>query len=147
MSKKKPYRRKVFYYETDQMGIVHHSNYIRWFEEARIHYLEQSGHPYDGIERRGLMIPVLSASCEYRLAVRFGETVRIETEIVEFKGLKFKIVYEVYDKHTVDPNDTRDTTQMTGGRKEESVAGCPQLAHAHNKTIKCSSTNLWWVIQ
>ncbi len=93
-----PYYHTVQYYETDAMAVVHHSNYIRWFEEARIHYLEQSGHPYDGIERRGLMIPVLSASCEYRLAVRFGETVRIETEIVEFKGLKFKIVYEVYDK-------------------------------------------------
>lgn len=98
MEKLKPYYHTVQYYETDAMAVVHHSNYIRWFEEARLDYLEQSGYPYDGIEQRGLMIPVLSASCEYRQAVRFGEIVRIETKIVEFKGLKFKIAYEVYDK-------------------------------------------------
>ena len=86
----KPYYHTVQYYETDAMAVVHHSNYIRWFEEARLDYLEQSGYPYDGIEQRGLMIPVLSASCEYRQAVRFGQTVKIETEIVAFKGLKFK---------------------------------------------------------
>ena len=98
MEKLTPYYHTVQYYETDAMAVVHHSNYIRWVEEARLHYLEQSGYPYDGIEKRGLMIPVLSASCEYRLAVRFGETVRIETEIVAFKGLKFKVAYEVYDR-------------------------------------------------
>ena len=42
-----PYIHKVQYYETDQMAFVHHSNYIRWFEEARIHYMEQIGAPYD----------------------------------------------------------------------------------------------------
>ena len=94
----KPYYHTVQYYETDAMAVVHHSNYIRWFEEARLDYLEQSGYPYDGIEQRGLMIPVLSASCEYRQAVRFGQTVKIETEIVAFKGLKFKIAYEIYDQ-------------------------------------------------
>lgn len=98
MEKLKPYYHIVQYYETDAMAVVHHSNYIRWFEEARLYYLEQSGYPYEGIEQRGLMIPVLSASCEYRQAVRFGQTVKIETEIVEFKGLKFKIAYEIYDK-------------------------------------------------
>ena len=48
----KPYYHTVQYYETDAMAVVHHSNYIRWFEEARLDYLEQSGYPYDGIEQR-----------------------------------------------------------------------------------------------
>lgn len=47
----RPYQHKVQYYETDQMKVVHHSNYIRWFEEARIDYMEQLGMPY-GIWRR-----------------------------------------------------------------------------------------------
>ena len=38
-----PYEHKAQYYETDKMGIIHHSNYIRWFEEARIDYMEQAG--------------------------------------------------------------------------------------------------------
>ena len=50
MTETKDYVRKVQYYETDRMGIVHHSNYIRWMEEARTDVLEQIGLPYDKIE-------------------------------------------------------------------------------------------------
>lgn len=53
MTETKDYVRKVQYYETDRMGIVHHSNYIRWMEEARTDVLEQIGLPYDKIERAG----------------------------------------------------------------------------------------------
>ena len=53
------YDHKVQYYETDGMGIVHHSNYIRWFEEARVDLLEQLGFGYDRIEEAGYSGPVL----------------------------------------------------------------------------------------
>ena len=46
----KPYTHKVNYYETDKMGITHHSNYIRWMEEARIDFLESIGFGYDKLE-------------------------------------------------------------------------------------------------
>ena len=59
MGKITPYIHKVQYYETDQMGIVHHSNYIRWFEEARIDLLEQLGIGYDMIEKEGIISPVI----------------------------------------------------------------------------------------
>lgn len=98
MEELQPYYHTVQYYETDAMGVVHHSNYIRWFEEARLDYLSQSGFPYEAIEANGLLIPVLGVSCEYRQSVRFGETVRIETEIVKFNGIKFTVAYEVFDK-------------------------------------------------
>ncbi len=58
-----PYERTAHYYETDRMGIIHHSNYIRWFEETRIHYLDKAGYPYSEMEKDGVMIPVLSAEC------------------------------------------------------------------------------------
>ncbi len=67
-----PYERKIYYYETDQMKIVHHSNYIRWFEEARIDFMKKMGLPYDEIEKRGILIPVLEASCRYKKAFRYG---------------------------------------------------------------------------
>ena len=57
------YRRKALYYETDQMKIVHHSNYIRWFEEVRTEYLESRGFPYAKMDELGVMIPVLSVDC------------------------------------------------------------------------------------
>ena len=53
------YERSVYYYETDQMKIVHHSNYIRWFEEARIYWMEKMGMPYNKMEELGIIIPVV----------------------------------------------------------------------------------------
>lgn len=93
-----PCSHKVQYYETDAMQIVHHSNYIRWMEEARLDYLEQVNLGYDKIEARGMMIPVLHASCDYRQAVRFGETVIIDTRITGFNGLKFQVAYEIFNE-------------------------------------------------
>ena len=58
----KPYRRAVQYYETDMMGIVHHANYIRWMEEARIDFLAQLGFPYARMEAEGVLSPVRSVS-------------------------------------------------------------------------------------
>lgn len=95
-----PYTRKIAYYETDQMGIVHHSNYIRWFEEARIDFLSQIGLPYNKMEEEGILIPVLSVSCEYKYAMRFGQRFRITLRISSFTGVKFHVLYEVTDEDT-----------------------------------------------
>lgn len=90
-----PYRRTAYYYETDRMGIIHHSNYIRWFEETRIYFLEKAGYPYHKMEENNVMIPVLSAECEYKNAVRFDETVLIDLQVWEFNGFKMTIKYTV----------------------------------------------------
>ena len=68
------YTHKVHYYETDRMAIVHHSNYIRWFEEARLHQLEQWGMDYSSMEEQGILIPVVDVSCKYHHSVRYGDT-------------------------------------------------------------------------
>ena len=91
---------KVQYYETDQMQIVHHSNYIRWFEEARTHLMEELGYGYHQMEDEGIIIPVLSVQAEYKGMVRYGETVVIDAEIKEFTGVKMVISYKVTDKET-----------------------------------------------
>ena len=90
------YIHKVQYYETDQMGVVHHSNYIRWMEEARVAFLEELGWPYDRLEREGVMIPVTALSCRYREPVFFSDLVRVETEVEEFRGVRLKIRYAMY---------------------------------------------------
>lgn len=91
------YKRKVHYYETDQMKIVHHSNYIRWFEEARVDFLEQIGFGYKRMESEGILSPVLSVACEYHSMVRFGDEIYIIPKIEEFNGIKFKITYQILD--------------------------------------------------
>lgn len=65
MGEQKAYQHKVQYYETDQMGIVHHSNYIRWFEEARTDYMERLGIGYEKMEEQGILSPVLSVTADY----------------------------------------------------------------------------------
>lgn len=87
------YERKAHYYETDQMGIVHHSNYIRWFEEARIDMMDHLGIPYKAFEENGILIPVLSASCAYKHPIRFGETIVLELVIRNYNGVRFEMAY------------------------------------------------------
>lgn len=94
----KPYERKALYYETDQMAIIHHSNYVRWLEEARIDLMEQMGISYRNMEDVGILIPVLAVACEYKHPVRFDETVLIETAITRFNGIKFDASYRIIGK-------------------------------------------------
>lgn len=101
------FKRKINYYETDGMRVVHHSNYIRWFEEARIDFLEKAGMPYEKMEEEGIMIPVLSVSCEYKIPLHFGDTFRIESYITKFNGVKLNVAYEVF-------NDKTDKLCVTG---------------------------------
>lgn len=91
----KPYFHVVQYYETDGMRIVHHSNYIRWMEEARVDYLRQAGMPYDRLEELGIMFPVLDVQCNYKTAVPYGVTVKIEMKVEWFDGLKFGVRYVI----------------------------------------------------
>lgn len=107
-----PFYRSVLYYETDKMAVVHHSNYLRWLEEARIDFLEQMGLPYDKMEKDGIMIPVLSASCQYKYAARFGDTVCIKMKMEDFNGLKFRISYNVTDKKTGEIRLTAETSHF-----------------------------------
>ncbi|MBF7096188.1 acyl-CoA thioesterase [Alkalibacter mobilis] len=91
------YSRKVNYYETDAMGIVHHSNYIRWFEEARIDYLEHLGLPYHKLEELGITLPVLHVDCTYKSPARFGDEFVIKLGVEDFTGLRISMTYVVED--------------------------------------------------
>lgn len=98
--KVKLYEHNVKYYETDQMGIVHHSNYIRWMEEARMDLMDQMGFSYKQMEDQEIISPVLSVQCEYKSMVRFGDTVVIETAIASYNGIKLSVRYRMTDKET-----------------------------------------------
>ncbi|HJB45419.1 MAG TPA: acyl-CoA thioesterase [Candidatus Mediterraneibacter surreyensis] len=93
----KPYMLKARYYETDQMGIIHHSNYIRWMEEARIDVLNQLGYPYRRFEEMGYMSPVLHAECEYKKSVKFDDEVKIVVSLEDFGKVKFTLRYDIYN--------------------------------------------------
>ena len=89
------YKHKVQYYETDKMGIVHHSNYIRWMEEARVDFLEKIDWSYDQLETVGLVSPVLSLNIDYNHPTYFSDIVSIDVEILELKMSKMRVGYKM----------------------------------------------------
>lgn len=94
------YRHQAKYYETDQMGIIHHSNYIRWMEEARIALMDEIGFSYRKMEEIGIISPVLSVQCEYKNMVHFDDTVLIEVDIKQYNGIKLTVTYRMTNETT-----------------------------------------------
>ena len=93
--KVKEYERTVQYYETDKMGITHHSNYIRWMEEARVDFLEQIKWNYAKLEEMGIISPVVSVDVSYKKPTTFSDEVTIKVDIVEYNGIKLVFNYEM----------------------------------------------------
>lgn len=94
------FERKINYYETDGMGIVHHSNYIRYLEEARCYWLDNYNMPYSSFENQGINIPVLAVNCEYKHHVTFDNTIQIKVFVKEYNGVRITIGYDIRDKKT-----------------------------------------------
>ncbi|MCR5614889.1 MAG: acyl-CoA thioesterase [Saccharofermentans sp.] len=90
----------VQYYETDQMGVAHHSNYIRWFEEVRTVLFEELGLGYKGMEEGGIISPVVAVSARYKTMAKYCDTVIIRAEVTKYTGVRFNLKYEIYDKAT-----------------------------------------------
>ncbi len=89
------YIHKVQYYETDKMGITHHSNYIRWMEEARVDFLQTIGYGYDKLESEGIISPVVAVDCKYKSTTTFADDIWILVKVKEFKGVKLILEYEM----------------------------------------------------
>ena len=87
------YKHEVKYYECDRMGITHHSNYIRFMEEARIDWLDQLGYGFERIEAEGVFSPVISVSCNYKTPTTFKDIIEIEVSIGKLSDVKLEISY------------------------------------------------------
>ena len=94
------FERRINYYETDKMGVVHHSNYIRFLEETRCEWLEKIGMPFEVLEKNGITIPVLGVNCQYKYHVTFGNTIVIKPYMKEYSGVRMTVGYEVIEKET-----------------------------------------------
>lgn len=102
------FKRKINYYETDKMQVVHHSNYVRYLEECRMDFLRQVHLYYEEMEKKGIMIPVLSVECNYKSPARFGETICIVPKLEKYHGVKFEMSYRIYSEdYTVLHNEAR----------------------------------------
>ncbi len=91
----KPYIHKVKYYEVDKMSITHHSNYVRFMEEARVDLLNQIDHGFEKIEAEGVVSPVLSVDVKFIKPTLFQDEISIMVHFENTSPLKFTFTYEM----------------------------------------------------
>ena len=96
----KPYVRKAQFYETDQMGIIHHANYVHWMEEARIDFMEQVDYGYERATQVGIDFVLTGISCDYKSMVRFGDMVSIACKITALNPILMTVTYVMTDAKT-----------------------------------------------
>jgi len=89
------YRRRVQFYETDAQGIVHHSNYFRYFEEARGDLLRSLGLPYSKLREEGYEVVLLSAFCEFKKPLFYDEEMLIKVSLSHIDRFTFSFDYQV----------------------------------------------------
>lgn len=90
----------VRYYETDQMAVVHHSNYIRYFEVARNRMMADWGLPLERFEKEyGIQIPIVSVECHFKHPARMGDVLTAVAEIDEVPLAKLKVRQSVIDQN------------------------------------------------
>jgi acyl-CoA thioester hydrolase len=86
---------EVRYYETDAQGVVHHANYFKYFELARVHHLRSIGYEYVDLERDGIILVVNKIACTYRLPARFGDMLDITIHTSRARGARIDHEYMV----------------------------------------------------
>lgn len=86
------------YQETDQMGIIYHSNYFVWFDIGRTEFFRELGYDYKNLEDIGILLPVIDVGCKYKKAAKYDDEIIIETSIEKLKGVKLKFKYNIVRK-------------------------------------------------
>lgn len=88
----------VRYAETDQMGIVHHSNYPIWYEAARTDYIKGIGMSYSDVEKKGYMLPLLELKSCYKGSAKYEDELLVLTKIKQMSFTRVTFYYEIYKK-------------------------------------------------
>ena len=110
---------KVRYHETDQMGIVHHSNYLKFFEFARIEWLEKLWMPYEEIERNKIILPVVNCELKYLKPLVFGDSFKVEVHCSKKPTSSIEFSYKIFNS-----------------RGEKTTEGITLLAFLNSETMR-----------
>ena len=86
----------VRYAETDMMGIVHHSRYYPWFEQARTDFIKETGMTYSGMEKMGIMLPLTETNCKYLYGLTYEDEIIVTCTIEKLTVARVEFIYEVF---------------------------------------------------
>lgn len=89
---------RVRYAETDQMGVVYHGNYAQYFEMGRVEWLRNKGISYKSMEEKGIMLPVVSLTMNYKRPARYDDELTVRTIFKNQESVKIEFDYEIYNQ-------------------------------------------------
>jgi acyl-CoA thioester hydrolase len=102
---------RVAFYDTDAMGIVHHSNYLKYFEMARVEWLREKGLDYKLWQAKGLHLPLIESQCTYKKPARFDDILEVNV-VAKIKGVRITLDYEIYNAETEELITTGSTQHV-----------------------------------
>lgn len=121
-------RDRVRFVETDLMGVVHHSNYLRWFEMARVEYLRAANVMLPDLLAAGIVFPIMDVACQYKQSAHFDDQIRVDAELVDFSRVKLCFAYKVWrepDNVLLAEGKTKNAFTDMKGR----IIRLPQIYH------------------
>lgn len=117
---------RVIYADTDAMGIVYHTNYIKWFEVGRTEIFRQMGLLYTEVEKHGFNLPLTEAYCNYLLPAKYDQLLVVETAIEYITRVLVKFNYTIWDEHKKHKHASGYTMHACTN-KEGKVRRIPQI--------------------
>ena len=117
---------KVRYSETDQMGIVHHSNYLKFFELARIDWLEKLNMPYQKIEDKNLILPVVKCELKFIKPLVFGDTFFIRVFCLKKPTSTIEFSYQIFNNNNEITTEGKTTLAFLDSIKRKPLR-CPKI--------------------
>ena len=131
----KPYSHEVKYYECDRMGVTHHSNYIRFMEEARIDWMDQLGYGFERMEAEGIVSPVVSLTCNYKHTTTFKDVIQVEVRVQSLGALKISFEYVMKVKGVTVCTASSTHCFLDGARPVMLQERFPELYKAISETL------------
>ena len=98
---KKSFKTRVYYYDTDKMGVVYHSNYLKWMEIGRTEYFRDMPMSYDDIEKMGYILAIRKVDIEYINSAKYDDIIEIIVEVKKINNIKIEFYYEMYDEQNI----------------------------------------------
>lgn len=112
---------RVHYKDTDQMGVVHHGNYVSWFETGRTEMMRDAGITYRDMEKQGFILPVLEVDVKYRKPAHYDDCVAIYTRISNYSPVRLQFEYEVRKMSETNQSDRKNDAASSW--KENELTG------------------------
>ncbi len=116
---------EIRYAETDQMGIVHHSNYAVYFEQARVEWLRNAGMHYHELEKEGVMLPLVNLNVNFKKPLYFGDTIYVKCYLESLPNVKMKFLYDIKINDEI-VSSSGSTTHVFMNAESRKPMRCPQ---------------------